>query len=98
MQFGVCNLVYIIWCRYGTPWVAVVISGVSTIFLSFLPFASLAEADMLFYNLSNILKFVALVKFRFSHPDMPRPYKVRALQHMTSLPPNSFGYRMPTAY
>uniref|UniRef100_A0A7S0RHE9 Amino acid permease/ SLC12A domain-containing protein n=1 Tax=Pyramimonas obovata TaxID=1411642 RepID=A0A7S0RHE9_9CHLO len=62
--------------KYGTPWVSIVITGVTTLALSVLPFSALAEADMLFYNLSNILKFVALVKFRVTHPEMARPYKV----------------------
>eukprot|EP00958_Prasinococcus_capsulatus_P019607 scaffold2437_cov395-Prasinococcus_capsulatus_cf.AAC.18 len=41
-----------------------------------LPFEALAELDMLFYSISTILKFAALVRLRSTMADFPRPFKI----------------------
>lgn len=62
--------------KHGTPYLAIIMNGVISLALSVMSFAALAEVDMLFYNMSTILKFVALIKFRYSQPDTDRPYKI----------------------
>ncbi|KAK3245371.1 hypothetical protein CYMTET_45057 [Cymbomonas tetramitiformis] len=61
---------------YQTPWVAILINAVITCVLIMLPFSKLAEVDMLFYCVSTVLKFIALLKLRSTDPDAPRPYKI----------------------
>lgn len=34
------------------------------------------QVDMLFYNMSTVLKFVVLLRFRYSRPDEDRPFKI----------------------
>mmetsp|Transcript_22684 Transcript_22684/g.27406 ORF Transcript_22684/g.27406 Transcript_22684/m.27406 type:complete len:525 (-) Transcript_22684:269-1843(-) len=62
--------------KYNTPHIAVILSSVSTLGLTLLPFASLAQIDMVFYSLSTILKFLALIHLRNTEPDTPRPYRI----------------------
>jgi amino acid transporter len=62
--------------RYGTPWVALVVS--SAIYSIFIlgPFQSLVVVDVTVYAAALMLEFVALAVFRFKYPNMKRPYKI----------------------
>lgn len=62
--------------QYGTPYNAIMLNGVATLILSRFSFASLAEVDMLFYNMSTLMKFAALVRLRYMLPDADRPFKI----------------------
>ncbi|CAM6129080.1 unnamed protein product [Calypogeia fissa] len=61
---------------YATPWMAILATSLCTLLLTGFNFYSLAEADMLFYAFSTILKFAALVQLRFTEPDAFRPYRI----------------------
>ncbi len=62
--------------KYGTPWVALVVS--SAIYSVFIlgPFQSLVVVDVIIYAGALMLEFVALVVLRIKEPDMERPYKI----------------------
>jgi len=61
---------------YGTPHYAIyATSALSLVFTGF-DFAMLAEADMLFYCSSTILKFGALVSLRWKMPQAERPFSI----------------------
>lgn len=60
--------------RFGTPCIAILVTSILTLILAEFNFYSLAEADMLFYALSTMLKFGALVQLRFTEPDAFRPF------------------------
>jgi amino acid transporter len=62
--------------KYGTPWVALVVS--SAIYSIFIlgPFASLVVVDVTIYAGALMLEFVALIVLRIKEPDMERPYKI----------------------
>jgi amino acid transporter len=62
--------------RYGTPWVALVVSSaIYTIFILG-PFQSLVVVDVVVYSFALALEFAALVAFRIKYPNMKRPYKI----------------------
>lgn len=62
--------------RYGTPWVAILVSaGFYTLF-SFASFKQLAEVDVIVYSSGLLLEFAALVALRIKEPEMPRPYRI----------------------
>jgi amino acid transporter len=62
--------------KYGTPWVALVVS--SAIYSIFIlgPFQSLVVVDVTIYAGALALEFVALIALRITHPNMKRPYKI----------------------
>jgi amino acid transporter len=62
--------------RYGTPWVALVVS--SAIYTVFIlgPFQSLVVVDVIVYAFALMLEFAALVVLRIKAPEMERPYRV----------------------
>ena len=62
--------------RYGTPWVALVVS--SSIYSVFIlgPFQKLVVVDVIVYSAALMLEFAALVAFRVKYPTMKRPYKI----------------------
>jgi amino acid transporter len=62
--------------KYGTPWVALVVS--SAIYSIFIlgPFQSLVVVDVTIYAGALALEFVALIVLRITHPNMKRPYKI----------------------
>ena len=58
--------------KYGTPWVAILVCGVIFSIFSLQAFAFLVVLDV-FLNVVVLLGcFLALWKFRFTHPDLPR--------------------------
>jgi len=63
--------------RYGTPWVALVVSSlIYTVFILG-PFQALVVVDVTIYAGALLLEFAAFVVLRVKAPDMNRPYKVR---------------------
>ena len=62
--------------KYGTPWVALVVS--SAIYSVFIlgPFQSLVVVDVTVYAAALLLELVSLVVLRIKEPDMERPYKI----------------------
>jgi amino acid transporter len=62
--------------RYGTPWVALVVS--SAIYTVFIlgPFQSLVVVDVTIYAAALLLEFAALIAFRIKHPAMKRPFRI----------------------
>jgi hypothetical protein len=62
--------------QYGTPYNAILLNGVATLILSRFSFAALAEVDMLFYNMSTLMKFAALIRLRYMLPHANRPFKI----------------------
>jgi amino acid transporter len=62
--------------KYGTPWVALVVS--SAIYSVFIlgPFQSLVVVDVTVYAGALLLELVALVVLRIKEPNMERPYKI----------------------
>ena len=62
--------------RYGTPWVAILLSaGVYTV-LSFQSFQELVKFDVLIYASGLILEFAALLWLRKKEPELPRPFQI----------------------
>jgi amino acid transporter len=62
--------------RYGTPWVALVVSSaIYTIFILG-PFQSLVVVDVVVYSAALMLEFAALIAFRIKYPNMRRPYRI----------------------
>ncbi|KAH7332295.1 hypothetical protein KP509_20G080300 [Ceratopteris richardii] len=62
--------------RFGTPWISILTTSILTLLLAEFNFYSLAEADMMFYAMSTMLKFCALVQLRFTEPDAFRPFRI----------------------
>jgi amino acid transporter len=62
--------------RYGTPWVALVVS--SAIYSIFIlgPFQSLVVVDVTIYAGALGLEFAALIALRIKAPGMDRPYRI----------------------
>jgi amino acid transporter len=62
--------------KYGTPWVALVVS--SAIYSIFIlgSFQDLVVVDVTVYSFALALEFVALLVFRKKYPTMKRPFKI----------------------
>jgi amino acid transporter len=64
--------------RWGTPWVAILVMAAAVAALMLADFETLAEANMLTYNLKMVLEYGAVIKLRLAEPEMARPYRIRA--------------------
>ncbi len=62
--------------RAKTPWVSVVVLATGWALCLGLGFERLVTLDILIYGASLLLEFVALVRLRFTEPDLPRPFRV----------------------
>jgi amino acid transporter len=63
--------------RFGTPWVAVVVSaGLYTAFAAF-SFKELIVLNVWLYSLALLVELAAFVCLRVWEPEMPRPWRVR---------------------
>jgi len=62
--------------RYGTPFVAIVVSAVVMLSSVVLPTQSAGNMSSLFFLLSFIIVNVAVIRLRRERPDMNRPYKM----------------------
>ncbi|KAM5562615.1 putative polyamine transporter [Rosa sericea] len=62
--------------RYGTPLTGILFSASGVILLSWLSFQEIVAAENYLYCFGMIMEFIAFVKLRIQHPNIPRPYKI----------------------
>ena len=62
--------------RFGTPFVAVLLSAVVMLGSVFLPTQSAGNMSSLFFLLSFIIVNIAVIRLRRERPNMNRPYKI----------------------
>ncbi|KAL6593763.1 hypothetical protein ACP70R_048664 [Stipagrostis hirtigluma subsp. patula] len=62
--------------RFGTPWVAISLSTVVTLAVSFLAFDDVVATANFLYGLGTLLEFAAFLWLRATRPDLKRPYRV----------------------
>jgi amino acid transporter len=62
--------------RYGTPWVAILVSAAFYTVLSFSSFESLAVVDVVLYSAALLVEFAALLVLRRREPNLPRPFRI----------------------
>ena len=62
--------------KYGTPWVAILVSAVFYTFLSFQSFKGLAILDVIVYSCAILIEFMALVLLRYREPLLDRPFRI----------------------
>ena len=63
--------------RFGTPAVALIVCAVVSLALALgLDFDNLVALQQVFYAGRLALLFLALIKFRFLYPDLPRPFRI----------------------
>ena len=62
--------------KTGVPWVSILVCAIGWAFCLKLSFLKLLILDTLFYGLSLLLEFGALIALRLREPNLPRPYKV----------------------
>jgi len=62
--------------RFGTPWVAILVSALFYSVFSFGSFKDLAEVDVIVYSAGLLLEFLALLILRAREPSMDRPFKI----------------------
>ncbi len=58
--------------KFGTPWIAIIISGVMFSIFSWGSFAFLVVIDVFMDTMALLMQFMALWKLRFSKPHLPR--------------------------
>ncbi|ERG96126.1 APC family permease [Haloquadratum walsbyi] len=62
--------------RFGTPFVAIIVSGVVMLLSVVLPTVSAGYMSSLFFLLSFVIVNFSVIKLRRERPDMTRPYKI----------------------
>jgi amino acid transporter len=62
--------------RFGTPWVAVVVSAAVYAALAMFSFKDLIVLNVWLYSLSLLVELAAFVWLRHAAPDLPRPWRV----------------------
>src|SRR5262245_22641981 len=62
--------------RFGTPWVAVIVSSLCYSVFAYWRFKELIVLDMWLYALTLLLELGAFVALRMREPDLPRPWRV----------------------
>jgi len=62
--------------RFGTPWVAILVSAFFYSVLSFDSFGELLKIDVIIYSAGIVLEFAALVVLRRREPDLARPFRI----------------------
>lgn len=62
--------------RYGTPWVAIVLSSGIYSLLVFFSFKELIVLDVWLYSLALLVELAAFVALRLREPGLPRPWSV----------------------
>ena len=63
--------------RYGTPWIAVVVSGAIYAAFAAFSFRELIVLNVWLYSLSLLVELAAFVHLRLAEPSLPRPSRVR---------------------
>ncbi|TVU46842.1 hypothetical protein EJB05_06414, partial [Eragrostis curvula] len=81
---------------FGTPWVAIAVSGAITLAVSFLGFDDVVATANFLYGLGTLLEFAAFLWLRASQPDLKRPFRVPlplpALVAMCAVPSAFLAY------
>ncbi|XP_057417855.1 probable polyamine transporter At3g13620 [Lotus japonicus] len=62
--------------RFNTPWMAILVSAVIAIAVSFLTFTKIISTVNFLYSLGMLLEFASFLKLRRKFPALKRPYKV----------------------
>lgn len=62
--------------RFGTPVVSLLLCSVIYSAFSLLSFKKLVVINVLIYTVSLLLEFAALIRLRFTRPDLERPFKI----------------------
>jgi hypothetical protein len=62
--------------KFGTPWVAILVSAVFYTIFSASSFQDLAVIDVMVYSAAIFVEFGALAVLRFREPTMDRPYRI----------------------
>ena len=62
--------------RFGTPWVAVVVSAAAYAALAVFSFKDLIVLNVWLYSLSLLVELAAFVILRVRQPELPRPWRV----------------------
>jgi amino acid transporter len=62
--------------RYGTPWVAIVLTSAILSLLAFFSFQELIVIDVWLYSLALVVELASFVALRLREPGLPRPWKV----------------------
>jgi amino acid transporter len=62
--------------RFGTPWVAVLVSSACYSVFAYWSFKELIVLDMWLYALTLVLELGAFVALRMREPELPRPWRV----------------------
>ncbi|GLJ12861.1 hypothetical protein SUGI_0199380 [Cryptomeria japonica] len=63
---------------YNTPFLGILISGGSTLLLSYLSFTTIISAANFLYSCGMLLEFTSFLWLRRKSPDLKRPYRVPA--------------------
>jgi len=61
---------------FRTPWTAIFLNSVGAACFSFFSFSELVVVNNIIYSLMLLMIFATLIKLRFSHKDMVRPYRI----------------------
>lgn len=62
--------------RYGTPWVAVIVSSAFYAALALVSFKDLVVLTIWLYSLTLVVELAAFVWLRLAEPELPRPWRV----------------------
>ena len=62
--------------KYGTPWIAILVSSVFYTIFSYSEFAELAVVDVILYSAGILLEFAALAILRMREPNLHRPFRI----------------------
>ncbi len=62
--------------KFGTPWIAILISAVVYLTLSYQTFATLVVIDVILDSMAIVLELIALAVLRWKEPDLVRPYRI----------------------
>jgi len=62
--------------KLRTPWLAIVINTVLCGIVSVLPFSQLVQIDNALYAVVMLMEYTALVRMRYTHKDMKRPFRI----------------------
>ena len=62
--------------RWGTPYLSLLLCSCIYSLFTLLDFKKLVVLDVLIYSIALMLEFVALIKLRWTRPDLDRPFKI----------------------
>ncbi len=62
--------------KWGTPWIAILVSAVFYTIFSYQSFEKLRTADVIVYSVGLVLELGSLITLRVREPNLARPYKI----------------------